>query len=72
MTSLRCWFLTGSQGLYGPENLAQVERQSRAIVDQLKAADELPLEAVWQPVLTDSAEIHRVMTAANADPTASA
>ena len=30
-----CWFLTGSQGLYGPETLAQVEQQSRAIVDQL-------------------------------------
>ena len=25
-----CWFLTGSQGLYGPETLAQVEQQSRA------------------------------------------
>jgi L-arabinose isomerase len=23
-----CWFLTGSQGLYGPETLKQVERQS--------------------------------------------
>jgi L-arabinose isomerase len=28
-----CWFLTGSQGLYGPETLAQVEQQSRALVD---------------------------------------
>ena len=25
------WFLTGSQGLYGPEALAQVEQQSRQI-----------------------------------------
>ena len=33
-----CWFLTGSQGLYGPETLAQVEQQSRAIVDQLNDA----------------------------------
>ena len=30
-----CWFLTGSQGLYGPETLQQVERQSQQIVDQL-------------------------------------
>lgn len=22
-----CWFLTGSQGLYSPETLAQVEQQ---------------------------------------------
>ena len=36
-----CWFLTGSQGLYGPETLAQVEQQSRAIVDQLNDAGTL-------------------------------
>ena len=37
-THLTCWFLTGSQGLYGPETLAQVEQQSRALVDQLNDA----------------------------------
>ena len=63
-----CWFLTGSQGLYGPETLEQVERQSREIVTQLNAAEELSTEIVWQPVLTDAAEIHRRMLAANADP----
>ena len=26
------WFLTGSQTLYGPEVLAQVEEQSRRVV----------------------------------------
>lgn len=62
------WFLTGSQGLYGPETLDQVADQSRAIVDQLNAAAELPLEVVWQPVLTDSEAIHRQILAANSDP----
>jgi L-arabinose isomerase len=38
-----CWFLTGSQGLYGPETLAQVEQQSRALVEQLNAEGGLPL-----------------------------
>ena len=33
-----CWFLTGSQGLYGPETLAQVEQQSRAVVAHLNDA----------------------------------
>ena len=62
-----CWFLTGSQALYGPETLKQVERQSQEIVDQLNGWGELPLHVQWQPVLTDPDEIHRVMLAANAD-----
>src|SRR5215203_2890356 len=62
-----CWFLTGSQGLYGPETLAQVERQSRALVDQLNDAGTLPLPVEWKPVLTDSSAIHEIILAANAD-----
>src|SRR5215210_1043283 len=62
-----CWFLTGSQGLYGPETLAQVERQSRALVDQLNDAGILPLPVEWKPVLTDSSAIHEIILAANAD-----
>ena len=62
-----CWFLTGSQGLYGPETLAQVEQQSRAIVDQLTDAGTLPVPVRWQPVLTDSSAIHKMIMAANAD-----
>jgi L-arabinose isomerase len=61
------WFLTGSQGLYGPETLKQVERQSQEIVNQLNASGQLPLEVRWQPVLTDSEAIHRMMLEANAD-----
>jgi L-arabinose isomerase len=63
-----CWFLTGSQGLYGPETLTQVERQSRQIVDQLGDSGQLPLPVKWQPVLTDAEAIHRIMLDANADP----
>jgi L-arabinose isomerase len=62
-----CWFLTGSQGLYGPETLQQVERQSQQIVDQLNESGQLPLSVQWQPVLTGSEAIHRVMLEANAD-----
>ena len=63
-----CWFLTGSQGLYGPETRAQVEQQSRAIVDQLNDAGTLPVPVRWQPVLTESSAIHKIIMAANADP----
>jgi L-arabinose isomerase len=62
-----CWFLTGSQGLYGPETLAQVERQSRAVVDQLNDSGTLPVPLTWKPVLTDSNAIHKMIMAANAD-----
>ncbi|HVX07602.1 L-arabinose isomerase family protein, partial [Humibacter sp.] len=61
------WFLTGSQHLYGPETLAQVADQSRAIADRLGASSDLPVRVVWKPVLTGSDEIRRVMLDANAD-----
>ncbi|MDR6972994.1 L-arabinose isomerase [Leifsonia shinshuensis] len=61
------WFLTGSQHLYGPETLAQVAEQSRAIADQLGAGSDVPVRVVWKPVLTDSDAIRRVMLEANAD-----
>ncbi|WP_214404952.1 L-arabinose isomerase [Pseudonocardia lacus] len=64
------WFLTGSQGLYGPETLEQVAGQSKEIATALAdgLGDGLPVEVVWQPVLTDSEGIHRMMLAANSDP----
>ena len=62
-----CWFLTGSQGLYGPETLEQVERQSRSIADELNATG-LPVEVIWKPVLTSSEAVHQLILAANADP----
>ena len=62
-----CWFLTGSQGMYGPETLEHVERQSREIVRQLNGSGQLPLPVEWRPVLTDTEAINRVMLEANAD-----
>jgi L-arabinose isomerase len=67
-TNAGVWFLTGSQGLYGPETLAQVEQQSRVIVDALNDADAIPVPVEWKPVLTDSGAIHKIIMAANADP----
>jgi L-arabinose isomerase len=62
------WFLTGSQGLYGPETVAQVEQQSQAIAAELDGAAELPVRIEWKPVLTDAEAIHRLILEANADP----
>ncbi len=61
------WFLTGSQHLYGPETLAQVADQSRAIADRLGASADAPVRVVWKPVLTDSDAIRRTALEANAD-----
>jgi L-arabinose isomerase len=65
-SSPRVWFLTGSQGLYGPETVAQVEQQSQEIVRQLNASGALGLEVEWRPVLTDSPSIHATILEANA------
>ena len=62
------WFLTGSQGLYGPETLEQVAAQSRTIAESLDAASDIPVRIVWKPVLTDRDAIREVALAANADP----
>src|SRR4051812_44217646 len=61
------WFLTGSQGLYGPETLAQVAEQSRRIAEELGAVPGGPVRVVWKPVLTDAAAIAGMVLAANAD-----
>ncbi len=61
------WFLTGSQGLYGDDVLAQVAEQSRGVSDALAASPALPVEIVAKPVLTDTAGIRRIMLDANAD-----
>ena len=63
--SYRVLFLTGSQHLYGPETLAQVADQSRAISEELAAG--VPVRVEWQPVLTDSEAIRRAMLDASSD-----
>jgi len=61
------WFLTGSQGLYGPETLEQVATQSQQIQQMLVAGGLTP-ELIGKPVLTDPGAIRAVMLEANADP----
>jgi L-arabinose isomerase len=64
--SQEIWFLTGSQGLYGEDTLAQVAHQSREIAGLLDAAGEIPLRIVWKPVLTDAESIRRLCLEATA------
>ncbi len=62
------WFLTGSQGLYGEDVLAQVAEQSRVVARGLDEAAAIPLEIVWKPVLTDSDGIRDLLLDADRDP----
>ncbi len=61
------WFLTGSQGLYGPDVVEQVVAQSRLIAETLDASPDLPVRVVWKPVLTDADSIRRQCLAASTD-----
>ena len=60
------WFLTGSQGLYGPETLEQVAAQSQEVARALDESGRLGATVVWKPVLTSSAAILRICQEANA------
>jgi L-arabinose isomerase len=64
--ALECWFLTGSQSLYGEETLRRVAEQSRRIAETLESAPETPVRVVWRPVLTDADSIRRVCLEADA------
>ena len=48
------WFLTGSQGLYGEDTLREVAEQSEAVIANLNASSDIPVNIVWRPVLTDA------------------
>jgi L-arabinose isomerase len=61
------WFVTGSQHLYGPETLKQVEEHSQAITAGLDRDEAIPYELVFKPVLTTSDAIRRLILDANAD-----
>jgi L-arabinose isomerase len=71
MTDLKmyeAWFVTGSQGLYGPKVLEQVAEHSREIAAALSSAVQIPVKVVFKPVLTTPEAIHSLCLEANAAP----
>lgn len=62
------WFVTGSQHLYGPETLKQVEANALEVAQSLDAASAIPVTVVPKGVMKDPAEIRALCQAANADP----
>ena len=62
------WFVCGSQHLYGPEALKQVEEHARTVASALDDSPNLPLEVAFKGVLTTPEEIRRLCLDANGDP----
>lgn len=65
---LKIWFVCGSQHLYGPETLAQVDAQFTEIANALSTDGNMPLEIVPQPVVKSPAEATDLAIRANSDP----
>ena len=60
--------LVGSQHLYGPEPLREVERNGHAVASELSDAPALPCPVTFGGVLTTAEGILRACQAADADP----
>ena len=61
------WFVTGSQHLYGPETLDQVNANSREIAAALDASPDVPVKIVFKPVVKTSEEILSLVLEANSN-----
>ena len=59
------WFVTGSQHLYGPKVVEQVNGHSSEIAAALDASPTMPVRVVFKPVLTTPDEIRRLCQEAN-------
>ena len=71
MTDLKnyeVWFVTGSQHLYGPETLKQVDEDSKQIADALGKSSDIPCKVVFKPVLKTADEITNLCVEANTSP----
>jgi len=68
LKNLEVWFVTGSQHLYGPETLKQVEKDSEAISRALNASSRIPCNVVFKPVLKSPEEISGILMEANTAP----
>jgi len=57
---LEVWFVTGSQHLYGPETLKNVEQHARQIAEELDRSEEIPVKINFKAVVTTPSEVLKV------------
>lgn len=69
MKSLKFWFITGSQHLYGEETLKEVAAHSQEMVKFLNEQEQIGFEIVCKPVVKTPDEILNTLMEANADKT---
>jgi L-arabinose isomerase len=62
---LDVWFVTGSQHLYGPKTLEQVNRNSETIAKALNVSAKIPVNVIFKPVVTTPSEILTLCIEAN-------
>ncbi len=60
------WFVTGSQHLYGPQTLAEVDAHAREVAAALDASAQVPCRVVAKPVVKTPEEILGLLSEANA------
>ena len=68
LQTYEAWFITGSQHLYGPETLQQVEADAKRIADALGRSSDIPVKVVLKPVLTTPDAIRQLCEEASASP----
>lgn len=61
------WFVVGSQFLYGPKTLAEVEKDARAMVEGMNASGKLPWPVVYKDTVKTSDGIETLVKEANYD-----
>jgi len=57
---LEVWLVTGSQEMYGPATLRQVEAHAREVAAGLDAQPEIPVRVLHREVATSPDSIRRV------------
>ncbi len=67
MKDYEFWFIAGSQPLYGPEVIDEVNRHAKLIAEGLNAAAEIPCAVRALPAVTDADAITSALLSANAD-----
>lgn len=61
------WFVVGSQFLYGPETLAQVEKDCRAMVESMNQSGNLPFQIIYKDIIKTNETAVQVIKEANYD-----
>jgi L-arabinose isomerase len=68
MNQYQFWFVVGSQHLYGPEVLKEVDAHSRIMAGGFNEDAAVPYEVLYKGVMTTPDEIRDICIAANGDP----